>query len=97
MGPVTSARFNDGFTCIASGSESGQIIIYNVVTGQGCRPLVKENVQVFFFLVEKDNRLTSNAGKKVLKRIVNLYEKLKGNIKLYHLVYVFNHLTISIR
>ena len=46
MGPVTSARFNHNSTSIVSGSETGEIIVYNVTTGQGCRPLKKENVQV---------------------------------------------------
>lgn len=46
IGPVTSARFNVGSTSIVSGSETGQIIVYNVVTGQGCRPMVKDNIQV---------------------------------------------------
>ncbi|XP_045164628.2 protein NEDD1-like [Mercenaria mercenaria] len=44
-GPVTCARFNQGSSAIASGSETGEIIIYNVVTGQGCRPLLAPNVQ----------------------------------------------------
>ncbi|WAR25077.1 NEDD1-like protein [Mya arenaria] len=44
-GPVTCARFNQGTTSIASGSETGEIILYNVVTGQGCRPLLSPNVQ----------------------------------------------------
>lgn len=44
-GPVTCARFNKGSSAIASGSETGEIIIYNVVTGQGCRPLIAPNVQ----------------------------------------------------
>jgi len=46
VGPVTSARFNHNSTSIVSGSETGEIIVYNVTTGQGCRPLKKENVQV---------------------------------------------------
>lgn len=44
-GPVTSARFGQGSNVIAAGSETGEIIIYNVVTGQGCRPLVTPNIQ----------------------------------------------------
>ncbi|KAL4226095.1 Protein nedd1 [Mactra antiquata] len=44
-GPVTCARFNQGTSCIASGSETGEIIIYNVITGQGCKPLIAPNVQ----------------------------------------------------
>ena len=43
---MTCARFNQGSTSIASGSETGEIILYNVVTGQGCRPMVAPNVQV---------------------------------------------------
>ncbi|XP_052283917.1 protein NEDD1-like [Dreissena polymorpha] len=44
-GPVTCARFNQGTTSIASGSETGEIILYNVVTGQGCRPMTTPSVQ----------------------------------------------------
>ena len=47
-GPVTCAKFNHNTSAIASGSETGEIIVYNVVTGQGCRPLVTPQPQVTF-------------------------------------------------
>ncbi len=43
---VTSVAFNWNDTDIASGSESGEIILYNVVTGQGSGPLIAPKVQV---------------------------------------------------
>ena len=46
-GPVSCAKFNHNASAIASGSETGEIIVYNVVTGQGCRPLVTPQPQVF--------------------------------------------------
>lgn len=45
-GPVSCVRFNANDSHIASGSESGEIIVYNVVTGQGCRPMTAPKVQV---------------------------------------------------
>ena len=48
-GPVTCAKFNHNTSAIASGSETGEIIVYNVVTGQGCRPLVTPQPQVISF------------------------------------------------
>ncbi|KAL3852617.1 hypothetical protein ACJMK2_016236 [Sinanodonta woodiana] len=44
-GPVTCAQFNWNSTVIASGSETGEIILHNVVTGQGTSPLVTSRVQ----------------------------------------------------
>lgn len=44
-GPVTCAQFNCSDTYIASGSETGEIILYNVVTGQGCSPMVAPKIQ----------------------------------------------------
>ncbi|KAK3102805.1 hypothetical protein FSP39_014046 [Pinctada imbricata] len=43
-GPVTTALFNKDDTHIASGSQSGEIIVYNVITGQGCKPMVAPKV-----------------------------------------------------
>lgn len=45
-GPVSCVLFNANDSHIASGSESGEIIVYNVVTGQGCRPMTAPKVQV---------------------------------------------------
>lgn len=45
-GPVSCVRFNANDSHIASGSEAGEIIVYNVVTGQGCRPMTAPKVQV---------------------------------------------------
>ncbi|XP_064615225.1 protein NEDD1-like [Liolophura sinensis] len=44
-GPVTSVQFNWNDTYIASGSDSGEIILHSVVTGQSCSPLVAPNSQ----------------------------------------------------
>lgn len=44
-GPVTCAQFNCNDTYIASGSETGEIILFNVVTGQGCSPMVAPKIQ----------------------------------------------------
>lgn len=44
-GPVTCAKFNWNDTHIASGSTTGEIILYNVLTGQGCSPLIAPKVQ----------------------------------------------------
>ncbi|XP_076095952.1 protein NEDD1-like [Mytilus galloprovincialis] len=44
-GPVTCAQFNCNDTYIASGSETGEIILFNVVTGQGCSPMVAPKCQ----------------------------------------------------
>lgn len=44
-GPVTCAQFNSNDTYIASGSETGEIILFNVVTGQGCSPMVSPRIQ----------------------------------------------------
>ncbi|XP_048738693.2 protein NEDD1-like isoform X2 [Ostrea edulis] len=44
-GPVSCVLFNANDSHIASGSESGEIIVYNVVTGQGCRPMTAPKVQ----------------------------------------------------
>ena len=43
---MTCARFNHNTSSIASGSETGEIILYNVITGQGCRPLTTPRLQV---------------------------------------------------
>ncbi|XP_041348412.1 protein NEDD1-like isoform X2 [Gigantopelta aegis] len=42
---LTSACFNHNDTCIASGSETGEIIINNVVSGFGSSPLVAPKTQ----------------------------------------------------
>ncbi|KAK3585866.1 hypothetical protein CHS0354_038398 [Potamilus streckersoni] len=44
-GPVTCAQFNWNSTVIASGSETGEIILHNVVTGQGTSPLIASRIQ----------------------------------------------------
>lgn len=58
-GPVSCVRFNANDSHIASGSESGEIIVYNVVTGQGCRPMTAPKVQAI-------RQLQFNAVKKSL-------------------------------
>jgi len=45
-GPVTTLQFNYNDTVIASGSESGEIMLYNVVTGLGYMPLKAPKGQV---------------------------------------------------
>lgn len=44
-GPLTSLQFNCDDTVIASASETGDIILYNVVSGQCCSPLVTQKGQ----------------------------------------------------
>ncbi|XP_062617697.1 protein NEDD1-like [Saccostrea cucullata] len=58
-GPVSCVLFNANASHIASGSESGEIIVYNVVTGQGCRPMTAPKVQAI-------RQLQFNAVKKSL-------------------------------
>lgn len=58
-GPVSCVRFNANDSHIASGSEAGEIIVYNVVTGQGCRPMTAPKVQAI-------RQLQFNAVKKSL-------------------------------
>ena len=43
---VTALQFNWNDTVIASASQSGEIILYNVVTGLGYSPLIAPKVQV---------------------------------------------------
>lgn len=50
-GPITAVQFNWNDTDIASGSESGEIILYNVVSGHGCTPLTTPRVQAIRQLV----------------------------------------------
>ncbi|OWF54240.1 protein NEDD1-like isoform X2 [Mizuhopecten yessoensis] len=44
-GKVTCAKFNWNDTYIASGSDTGEIIVYNAVSGQGCSPMVAPKAQ----------------------------------------------------
>lgn len=44
-GPVTTLQFNWNDTVIASGSESGEIMVYNVITGLGYTPLTSPKAQ----------------------------------------------------
>ncbi|XP_069140779.1 protein NEDD1-like [Argopecten irradians] len=44
-GTVTCAKFNWNDTYIASGSDLGEIIVYNTVSGQGCTPMVAPKAQ----------------------------------------------------
>ncbi|XP_060074999.1 protein NEDD1-like [Ylistrum balloti] len=44
-GTVTCAKFNWNDTYIASGSDTGEIIVYNAVSGQGCSPMVAPKAQ----------------------------------------------------
>ncbi|XP_033745078.1 protein NEDD1-like [Pecten maximus] len=44
-GTVTCAKFNWNDTYIASGSDTGEIIVYNAVSGQGCSPMIAPKAQ----------------------------------------------------
>ncbi|KAK7103028.1 protein NEDD1-like [Littorina saxatilis] len=44
-GPVTCARFNANNSYIAAGSETGEIILHNMVTCQSSSPIVAPNIQ----------------------------------------------------
>lgn len=45
-GPVSSVQFNWNDTYVASGSEKGEIILYNVATGMDFAPMITPRVQV---------------------------------------------------
>ncbi|KAI0240492.1 Protein NEDD1 [Lamellibrachia satsuma] len=44
-GPLTSLQFNCDDTVIASASETGDVILYNIISGQSCSPLVTQKGQ----------------------------------------------------
>ncbi len=54
-GPVTSLQFNWDDTAIASGSETGDIILHNVVTGIGYSPMTQRRAQVRLSLASKQH------------------------------------------
>ena len=50
---MTSIQFNWNDTMIASGSESGEIILFSVVTGIGYSPLVVPREQVRYIVIHE--------------------------------------------
>lgn len=45
-GPITAARYNWNDSYIAAGSETGEIILHNTITGQSSSPLLAATAQV---------------------------------------------------
>ena len=87
---MSCARFNHNTSSIASGSETGEIILYNVITGQGCRPLttpraqVRKQYSILPFCIMLWSSLKSTALTKLLKNLqqMSLFDKTVNKLVL---------------
>ena len=50
-GALTSLQFNFDDSVIASASETGEIILYNVKSGHSCSPLITQKGQVRIIII----------------------------------------------